>query len=248
MAFAKADPESQLLGFMDEVSEAFQKGSQEDVLIMGFSRVFDKVWHSLLIHKLQQYGIFERVNRWTEYQLHGHTRRTEMETEYPVPMSLMSATKPAWPWASSDHQWEAEKCSIQDIPTSCARVCQSHMGSLHSQQHQGTEKGSEACNKMGATGLRRSVFVDTMREQLRKQPRLTTFYKFHHGLAHIRSKHCPSWTDRPWKTTQNTHHLTYDIPTHQTAYKQKIFFPRIILEWTSLPQDLHCTRPWFIWD
>lgn len=43
MAFAKADPESQLLGFMDEVSEAFQKGSQEDVLIMGFSRVFDKV-------------------------------------------------------------------------------------------------------------------------------------------------------------------------------------------------------------
>ena len=109
MAFAKADPKSQLLGFMDQVSEAFQKGSQEDVLIMGFSRAFDKVRHSLLIYKLQQYGIFERVNRWTEYQLHGHTIRTEMETKYPVtsigmPMSPMSATKPTRPWASSDHQ------------------------------------------------------------------------------------------------------------------------------------------------
>ena len=52
---------------MDEVSEtALEKGCQEDVLIMDFSKAFDKVSHSLLVHKLRQYGIPGRVNRWIE--------------------------------------------------------------------------------------------------------------------------------------------------------------------------------------
>ena len=44
----------QLLGFMDEVSEELEKGCQEDVLIMDFLKAFDKVSHSLLVHKLWQ--------------------------------------------------------------------------------------------------------------------------------------------------------------------------------------------------
>ena len=44
----------QLLGFMDEVSEELEKGCQEDVLIMDFPKAFDKVSHSLLVHKLWQ--------------------------------------------------------------------------------------------------------------------------------------------------------------------------------------------------
>ena len=34
--------------------------------IMGFSKAFDKVSHSLMFHKLRQYGISGRVNRWIE--------------------------------------------------------------------------------------------------------------------------------------------------------------------------------------
>ena len=93
--------------------------------------------------------------------------------------------------------------------------------------------------------------VDTMWKQLhwptlgqhRKQACLTTVYKFHHGLIHIESKHCPSSTNCPRRTTQHiyiyiyTHDLTYDIPFHRTAYIQKTFFPSTITQWNSLLQE-----------
>ena len=59
------------------------------------------------------------------------------------------------PGLFQDHTWEAEKCNIQSIRTTCARVCQPCLGSLHSQQHQDTNKGSEAGSKMGETGLQK---------------------------------------------------------------------------------------------
>ena len=44
--------ESQHLGIVDEASEAMAQGRQEDVLVLNFSKAFDKVSHSLLVHKL----------------------------------------------------------------------------------------------------------------------------------------------------------------------------------------------------
>ena len=67
--------ESQLLGFVDVVSAAVEKGCQEDVLIMDFSEAFDKVSNSLLVHKLPQYGISGRVNRWVENFLRSSEHR-----------------------------------------------------------------------------------------------------------------------------------------------------------------------------
>jgi hypothetical protein len=41
-------------------------GKQTDVLIMDFSKAFDKVSHSLLVHKLDHYGIRGKTNTWIQ--------------------------------------------------------------------------------------------------------------------------------------------------------------------------------------
>ena len=51
-----------------------------------------------------------------------------------------------------------------------------------------------------------------------RQARLTTFYKFHHGLVHIESRYCPSKSDHPRRTNRHSYNLTPDIPSHWTAY------------------------------
>ena len=64
---------------------------------------------------------------------------------------------------------------------------------------------------------------------------------FRHGLIHVESRYCHSKSDPPPpppRTTRHTHNLTCDIPSHQTAYRQKTFFPRTIPEWNSLPQEV----------
>ena len=50
---------------------------------------------------------------------------------------------------------------------------------------------------------------------------LLKFYKFHQGLIHIESRHCPSKSRR---TTQHTHNLTYNSPSNRTAYDRKPSF------------------------
>ena len=52
--------ETQLIEFIDDVTINLDKGKQTDCLIMDFSKAFDKVSHSLLIHKLNHYGITGR--------------------------------------------------------------------------------------------------------------------------------------------------------------------------------------------
>ena len=49
--------ETQLLELVGELTMNLESGKQTDVLIMDFSKVSDKVNHSLLLHKLQSYGV-----------------------------------------------------------------------------------------------------------------------------------------------------------------------------------------------
>ena len=53
--------ETQLIEFIDDVTRNLDDGKQTDVLIMDFSKAFDKVSHNLLIHKLKHYGIRGKV-------------------------------------------------------------------------------------------------------------------------------------------------------------------------------------------
>jgi hypothetical protein len=60
--------ETQLIEFVDDISKNSQEGQQTDILILDFAKAFDKVNHSLLIHKLQHYGIIgksvRRIQNW----------------------------------------------------------------------------------------------------------------------------------------------------------------------------------------
>ena len=56
--------ETQLLEFVDEIVGQMESGSQIDILIMDFAKAFDKVNHSLLLHKLHAYGVQGLTNGW----------------------------------------------------------------------------------------------------------------------------------------------------------------------------------------
>ena len=58
--------ETQLIEFVDDISKNLQEGHQSDILIMDFAKAFDKVNHSLLIHKLEYYGIDQKTTKWIQ--------------------------------------------------------------------------------------------------------------------------------------------------------------------------------------
>ena len=49
---------------MEELTEYIEACKQTDIVIMDFAKAFDKVNHSLLLHKLHHYGVRGQVNRW----------------------------------------------------------------------------------------------------------------------------------------------------------------------------------------
>ena len=78
---SKRSCETQLLEFVDDVSSNMSSGKQTDVLVMDFSKVFDKVSHSLLIHKLNHYGIRGKTNTWIQNFLSDWTQAVVVDGE-----------------------------------------------------------------------------------------------------------------------------------------------------------------------
>ena len=58
--------ETQRLGYVDETSEELDRGNQEDTIVLDFEKAFDKVSHTLLVHKLRRYGIRGRLIAWID--------------------------------------------------------------------------------------------------------------------------------------------------------------------------------------
>ena len=53
----KRSCETQLIMLVDELAKNMQMGKQTDLILLDFSKAFDKVAHEKLILKLHQYGI-----------------------------------------------------------------------------------------------------------------------------------------------------------------------------------------------
>ena len=56
--------DTQLLEFSDELVRNLSRGLQTDILIIDFGKAFGKVNRSLLVHKLDRYGIRGRIKHW----------------------------------------------------------------------------------------------------------------------------------------------------------------------------------------
>jgi len=82
--------ESQLLEFTEDIAANMAEGTQTDVLIMDFSKAFDKVSHSLLIHKLHHYGIQGKTNRWIQEFLRDRTQEVVLDGHTSGPVDVES--------------------------------------------------------------------------------------------------------------------------------------------------------------
>jgi hypothetical protein len=62
-------------------TEILDQGKQTNCLIMDFSKAFDKVSHSLIIHRLKHNGITGKINEWIKNFLSDRTQSVVVEGE-----------------------------------------------------------------------------------------------------------------------------------------------------------------------
>jgi hypothetical protein len=87
---------SNLVEFMDFVTEAVDKGSSVDIFYLDFSKAFDKVPHRRLAEKMKAKGIEAGVLRWIESWLSNRTQRVcihgERSEDSPVDSGVPQGT------------------------------------------------------------------------------------------------------------------------------------------------------------
>ena len=78
---SKRSCETQLLECINDLSKNLEDGKQTDLLILDFSKAFDKVSHNLLLHKLHHYGIRGNTHRWISAFLSERTQVVVVDGE-----------------------------------------------------------------------------------------------------------------------------------------------------------------------
>ena len=76
---AKHSCETQLLSFTQEIYDKLESGKQTDIIVMDFSKAFDKVDHRLLIYKLMKLGVNKHSLCWIESFLSNRTQNVVVE-------------------------------------------------------------------------------------------------------------------------------------------------------------------------
>ncbi len=93
--------ESQLIDFIDEITSNMSSRKQTYVLVMDFSKAFDKVSHNLLLHKLHHYGIQGKVNSWISALLSNREQSVVIDGEISHPVDVSSGVPPKDPSSPS---------------------------------------------------------------------------------------------------------------------------------------------------
>ncbi|MCG8032702.1 MAG: reverse transcriptase domain-containing protein [Candidatus Thiodiazotropha taylori] len=76
---AKRSCETQLTMLIEELHRNIQDGRQTDIILLDFSKAFDKVSHEKLIYKLHGYGVRGRNLRWIKSFLNGRSQTVVLE-------------------------------------------------------------------------------------------------------------------------------------------------------------------------
>ena len=75
----KRSCETQLVMLVDELARNIQKGKQTDLVLLDFSKAFDKVSHEKLIFKLHQYGIKGKNLEWIRAFLNNRSQQVVVD-------------------------------------------------------------------------------------------------------------------------------------------------------------------------
>ena len=76
---ARRSCETQLVTLCRDLASSLDKGIQTDMLVLDFSKAFDRVPHQRLLWKLQHYGVRGNIHSWIASFLSGRTQRVVVE-------------------------------------------------------------------------------------------------------------------------------------------------------------------------
>ena len=71
--------ETQLVSLIEDLASKTSQGKQTDLILLDFSKAFDKVNHSKLIMKLHSYGIRSATLRWIQAFLGNRRQKVVVE-------------------------------------------------------------------------------------------------------------------------------------------------------------------------
>ena len=75
----KLSCETQLIQFVQDISDTLNESGQTDIIVMDFSKAFDKVDYKRVLLKLPRFGINNDVITWIGSFLSNRTQRVVLE-------------------------------------------------------------------------------------------------------------------------------------------------------------------------
>ena len=80
--------ETQLVLTCHDWANILNQQGQVDALLLDFSKAFDKVSHTKLLHKLSQYGISGKTHKWISGFLQNRTQFVSINGTHSNPISV----------------------------------------------------------------------------------------------------------------------------------------------------------------
>ena len=71
-----------LLDFMEKVTEALDKSNAVDIIYLDFAKAFDSVPHQRLFQKLESHGIGENISKWIRNWLTARRQKVSVKGQY----------------------------------------------------------------------------------------------------------------------------------------------------------------------
>ena len=82
--------ETQLINSIDDRAKSIDNKHQTDVILLDFSKAFNKVSNRKLLHKIHHYGITSHTNNWIKAFLSGRSQQVVINGQCSEPASVLS--------------------------------------------------------------------------------------------------------------------------------------------------------------